>query len=756
MPLIHYWESKINDDNKGISLFAQEIVKQLNHTPALTQPITDTDTIHNNGDLIELLMTAAFPPATWESEISGALFPFQGYSFFHTPRFAETLLTDGHYLKKPLNLDAEKMAYFNIRTVYLLILEKFYQIPAPAAEPVIFTVPDYQMGLYRHYHVLMNHTFLDIKINGALPILTEADRNILFQNFRNMEIWMEYIPPALIEVEGFNLLTLVDVTGQEVLSSLRYDLLEKDVLQAQNRFEQLQEKIRILFNKTKLQLGIATFDKRKNTFVSVGHQLNNSSLVQNNDPAGPNAASFKTIYDKLLQEQDPLVMEEVQQAGLPENVINLITRNHIRSLILALLRYNGEVIGILELGSPLPGDLNNFCLTKIEQLLPYFALAVKRHAEEIENRVQSIIKERFTAIHPLLEWRFKEAAQNLLEKQEAGQPAEMEPIIFDEVYPLYGFSDIRGSSVERNKAVQGDLIEHLQLAAKVMQKAIALQPLPILDELRFYVAKTLRKLRRGILSEDEVAILEVVKKQVEPLFAYLEGQNPELQPIIENYRAALDPDLGILYKRRKNYEQSLNLINETLSALMQEEEEKAQKMFPHYFEKYKTDGIEFSIYVGASLVEHHHFDLVFLKNLRLWQLMTLCEMARRSAALKNKLKMPLETTQLLLVYTQPLSIRFRVDERKFDVDGAYNIRYEIVKKRIDKALIAGTGERLTQPGKVVIVYTHAKEAEEYREYIEYLQNKGLVSRHVEYLEVEDLQGVSGLHAIRITVKQQPA
>jgi hypothetical protein len=41
------------------------------------------------------------------------------------------------------------------------------------------------------------------------------------------------------------------------------------------------------------------------------------------------------------------------------------------------------------------------------------------------------------------------------------------------------------------------------------------------------------------------------------------------------------------------------------------------------------------------------------------------------------------------------------------VDGAYDIRYEIVKKRIDKALIKGTNERATQPGKIVIVYSQA-------------------------------------------------
>jgi hypothetical protein len=44
----------------------------------------------------------------------------------------------------------------------------------------------------------------------------------------------------------------------------------------------------------------------------------------------------------------------------------------------------------------------------------------------------------------------------------------------------------------------------------------------------------------------------------------------------------------------------------------------------------------------------------------------------------------LQTTQLILIHSQPISISFRKDERKFDVEGSYNIRYEVIKKRLIK------------------------------------------------------------------------
>jgi hypothetical protein len=140
-----------------------------------------------------------------------------------------------------------------------------------------------------------------------------------------------------------------------------------------------------------------------------------------------------------------------------------------------------------------------------------------------------------------------------------------------------------------------------------------------------------------------------------------------------------------------------------------------------------------------------------LKDLRLWQLLTMCGIARRSAAIKSSLRVPLDMTHLILVQDVPLSIRFRLDEKQFDVDGAYNVRYEIMKKRIDKALVKGTAERLTQPEKVAIVYSNAREAVEYGEYIEYLQSTGHLYPEVESLELEALQEVQGLRALRVRV-----
>jgi hypothetical protein len=150
------------------------------------------------------------------------------------------------------------------------------------------------------------------------------------------------------------------------------------------------------------------------------------------------------------------------------------------------------------------------------------------------------------------------------------------------------------------------------------------------------------------------------------------------------------------------------------------------------------------------------FDRLYLYNLRLWQLIVMCGVVRKSETVKAQLKVPLEMAHLILLQDLPLAVRFRVDEKRFDIDGAYNMRYEIVKKRIDKAVIKGTNERLTQPGKIAIVYSQSKEAVEYREYLDYLQASGYLTGEIEEVNLEDFDGAQGLRALRVTVDLRDA
>lgn len=125
--------------------------------------------------------------------------------------------------------------------------------------------------------------------------------------------------------------------------------------------------------------------------------------------------------------------------------------------------------------------------------------------------------------------------------------------------------------------------------------------------------------------------------------------------------------------------------------------------------------------------------------------------AKLTHALLPEMPTPLHTTQLIFVHNNVINIGFRADERKFDVEGAYSIRYQMIKKRIDKVHIRDTEERLTQPDKIVLIYFDKGDMHDYLPFINYLQKKGVLHHDLEELELEDLQGLTGLKALRVGV-----
>lgn len=99
---------------------------------------------------------------------------------------------------------------------------------------------------------------------------------------------------------------------------------------------------------------------------------------------------------------------------------------------------DGETIGMLELATSTPGELNPITANKVESVLPMFTAAVKRVKEEMSMEVRAIIQEECTNIHPVVQWRFIEAGNKVLAKRRNGEKAGFKEILFKDVYPLFG------------------------------------------------------------------------------------------------------------------------------------------------------------------------------------------------------------------------------------------------------------------------------------------------------------------------------
>jgi len=757
-PLITFWTQLSAYHEFGRGPIPGLVRERAREAPELAGVIDDLSVIGKHQTFVDLMMTALFPPAFWEQEYGAALFPLDLHAFYATPPFRRSLMNEDGTLQGRASFLQKRsvdptMAAERLWLAYELILERVYGIELGGDVPVMmFTTTDSVTGLDQHFRLQFDWRFVDVQVVGSKPPLPDGVRQELAAGRIDSEKLRQLLPPDRFVLRGFMIVKAVDVTDQEVLSSLKRDLIDKDSIVSSSHFQGLQAKLRTLFRRPGLRLGLAAVEGDRVLVLNDASSHEQACIFT--DSAHHTTAEFTgSLYQRAVVQDRPVVIEDLVAYGGRTPVEEALIQSGVRTFICAPLHYQDRVIGTMELVSAHVGDLNATHLPKLQEVLPLFSMAVQRSVEELNSRIQTVINEQCTAIHPTVEWRFRKAVLNAFERQRgsASVVTELEPIVFEGVYPLFGLADIRGSSTQRARAIQADLLHQLRLARAVIESATETRSAPALDELAFRIDSRAAQIERGLNSSDEIGVIAFLRTEVEGLLDHLGSFGVGVRERIAAYRGGLDPRLGTVYHRRRMFEESVTAIAESISSYLEMEQQAAQEMFPHYFEKQKTDGVDYQIYVGAALLENGRVDPLCLKNLRLWQLMTMCGMAARAHQLRDRLPIPLETTHLILVQHAPLSIRFRFDEKRFDVDGAYDIRYEIVKKRIDKALVQGTAERVTQPGKVALIYSQPGEAQEYRAYIEYLQGLGYLTDGVEHLDLEELQGVQGLRALRVQV-----
>ena len=751
-PLLDFWESKVADKCEHMAGMFNHFKARISQIPELRGDIEDVGVLNEHYDILRPLMTAVFPPATFEKEILGALTPCTFEPFFVSPEFQRIFIDNDNFVKAVLEKNPESHVEKKRLRIYLLILERIYGISCQRLESVdIKILPDQETGLDRYYGVTADFQFVRIRPLRPPRELTEDELDEITNNITTINVLEKFIDLADFEFSGFTLVRALDVTESEVISALERDLIDQHSIFSAEGIRLLEQRLQTLFQNPEMSLGIAALcgdqvmiikndcDSEVNCLFSNSKHF---SLKEIEGTLWMEAALGSGVYrvSDLAKKEDRLPVEEQALAA------------GVRSMLLSPLRYQGEMIGLLEVFTRTPNGLGPLDTNLMEQVTPIFSVALKRGLDEMDKQVQSIIKEKCTAVHPSVEWRFEQAAIRHMERVRHGDAAsEMEPIIFKDVVPFYGQSDIRGSSLARNRGIQKDLTRQLSLAMDVMAASVPLRPWPILKEFKHRLETRMEHISKGVTSSDESAVFHLLTNEVAPTFGDLKHLSPEVAAKIKTYESALDPVAGMVYDKRKDYEDSVFQLNQALSAYLDLEDGKIQESFPHYFEKRQTDGVDYMMYIGASMNENQRLASFHIQDMTLWQLILSCGLAWHTEKVKPRLKVPLDTCHLILVNHTPLSIRFRFDEKRFDVDGAYDVRHEIIKSRLDKALVKGTGERLTQPGRIAVVYSTPREGREIRQHIEFLTARDKLKNDMEVLELDDLPDVRGLKALRVGV-----
>ncbi|PIF01069.1 MAG: GAF domain-containing protein [Maribacter sp.] len=748
--LLKVYDRMAGSEDEYLAAKARYVLEAQAPYPELRDGFKDPELLKKHEKVIGIILEDSFSGVLTQNEIKVASLPYHDLTFNGSKRFKEIIEAAGDDFELKVRGVPEHLSYITGCTI---ILSFYYGFDLDFKRPLFYDIPD-KNGVMKHYRILYNADFMELIPTDKAKQLTQDDVDELLDNFDNVEVWKEKIPPGSFIAKGFVISNMFDATTEHSISEIKSSLISRDKRVSDNFINNLQDVFRSFFNTKDLKVGFVTYNPDEKLFERLHSNGMASYLLYDKAMETCTNTLCHRSYSKLLDQHDYFTVANVDkyyemcEGKLPAKSLK---EQGIKSAIFAPISNEGKLLGILELVSMKTNALNSVNAQKLEDIMPYIVTAVMRSADEEENLIDAIIQKECTTVHSSVYWKFREQAKQFIWDEFEGKQPFFNDIVFKDVHPLYGQIDIRDSSRARNLSIQKDLVIQLSEINKIMTAAWKKQKLPVYEELIFRVDNLLGEIKEVLDTNSEQTIFDFIKAEVLPVFDYLKGSDKQMEKMILAYGDKIDPKTESYYDHRKKYDDSVMTINKKLASVIDKKQENAQTMFPHYFERYKTDGVEHNIYVGQSIAGRLPFNTLYLNNLRLWQLQVMCDMENTHYKLKPKLPVPLDVASLLLVYSTSLSIRFRLDEKRFDVDGTYNARYEVIKKRIDKSYIKGTNERLTQSGKLSIVYSQKKEELEYLRYISFLRVKGYFTNNMEIVELEGLQGVTGLKAIRVEI-----
>src|SRR5207245_9668614 len=118
-----------------------------------------------------------------------------------------------------------------------------------------------------------------------------------------------------------------------------------------------------------------------------------------------------SVYELAVKQGELLIIEDLATDPCRTPLEEKLVQSGVRNMVVAPLYYQDALIGTLDLVSPHPGDLHALNTLKLREVLPLFSMAIKRSMDELNTRVQAVIKEQCTAIHSAAEWRFRQEAE---------------------------------------------------------------------------------------------------------------------------------------------------------------------------------------------------------------------------------------------------------------------------------------------------------------------------------------------------------
>ena len=219
-PLLRFWQEKVAPVCSNMADMYADFKRRVEQIPELQGAVTDLTVVDRHRDVIAPLMNVVFPAASWESEVMGALTPFDSRPVYLSPEFERRFLDADGTLKGRFKDDYGDADGGRILRAYHQVAEKVYGIEYDFEIPVVRIVPDPKTGLDRYYRLVPDMRFVEVRVLGERPELDEKSRAGIVEHMADPDVLRTYLPPEKFELRGFVVIRVVEVTESELLSLL--------------------------------------------------------------------------------------------------------------------------------------------------------------------------------------------------------------------------------------------------------------------------------------------------------------------------------------------------------------------------------------------------------------------------------------------------------------------------------------------------------------------------------------------------------
>jgi hypothetical protein len=746
-----FLEEKLKDSDTLRAKFYRFVLKHFKKNPELLSPIKVT-ALEKYKYVFDLLEGVILPYLSNEKEFALALgVPMNPLFFLSTEAFQMLVENRPGDEDRSVKEFKAMVQYRGKKLSYTLILERFYHFKPAVKEEMIHMRKDRKTQLTRYFNLDIDNRFVEVTHAGALPKINVNQVQQQLADEASIKELEKVFPLSQFSFAGFSIVTAADITPKYALHKMRSIIIKHNPEKYNETYKTIIELLEQLCGRQNMTFGLLPFLKLNDKLVSYYGDYAHSILINVYKKLNIPESTFLEWINEYFKNPKPIIKKECSDENKKaDELFKAFSEMGYNGYSLIPVFYNNEVAGVLEVSAKEAELLDEDLLNSIDAAIPILGQLMHQSQTEFTADINNVIRTNFTSIQSSVLWKFNKVAWNYIKNTGEDSMKRIDEIRFENVHPLYGAIDIRNSTIERNNALHKDM-RHYFLLVKNILNDLQVTEKNAINELIHEADNFLRQTENFFTGNEESGF-DTFMEKVNFYLNGIETSEAHNKNLIKKYFKEVDEKNGKVYKHRRILENSMQYLNFIIANHLDKMQDDVQKQYPVYFEKIRTDGIEYDMYLGQSISPKQPYKKSYLGELRLRQLKDMANIAKLVYTSAQALPIPLQTTQLIYVNASSIDITFRMDEKRFDVEGGYNIRYHIVKKRIDKVRVAETGERLTQPGKLAIIYTQPNHEKEYITYITQLQQQHILNENIELLELEELQGVTGLKAIRVQVK----